>query len=270
MLTPTSTRPQWPAILGFFALITGFGGALVGALVIGGVSAGFGASLDDPPPAVTILSTVVQDLCLIGAAILFARTVLPAAPWQFGLRPTRWKAAVGWVVLAYVGFIAFSAAYSSLLSITAEDELPAELGVDGSTVALVVVAWLVCVLAPLAEEFFFRGFLFPAVRNWKGLWPALLVNGIVFGGIHAGSAPAAFLVPLGLFGVVLCLLYVKTGSLWPSIVLHAINNSIAFGVSQDWDWQIPILMALALATIALTARIVRARFGPAPMHLSPV
>ena len=54
----------------------------------------------------------------------------------------------------------------------------------------------------------------------------------MFGAIHAGSSDPAFLVPLGLLGMGLCLLYVRTGSLYPCVAAHALNNSIAFGVSQ--------------------------------------
>jgi len=43
---------------------------------------------------------------------------------------------------------------------------------------------------------------------------------------------------------------VRTGSLYPCIALHALNNSLAFGVSQDWDWQIPLVMLGANAVIA--------------------
>jgi membrane protease YdiL (CAAX protease family) len=71
-------------------------------------------------------------------------------------------------------------------------------------------------------------------------------------------------VPLGIFGFVLCLLREKTGSLYPCIVLHCANNSLAFGVSQDWGWEIPVLFAVALSLIALAAMAVRARWTPAP------
>ena len=59
-----------------------------------------------------------------------------------------------------------------------------------------------------------------------------------------------FLVPLAVFGFVLCLLYWRTGSLYPCIALHALNNCLAFGVSQNWDWQIPVLMVAALTVIS--------------------
>ena len=60
------------------------------------------------------------------------------------------------------------------------------------------MAFLVAVVAPIAEEFFFRGFFFGALRNWRGLWPAAIITGLVFGAIHVGSAEAAFLLPLAL------------------------------------------------------------------------
>ena len=51
-------------------------------------------------------------------------------------------------------------------------------------------------------------------------------------------------------GFALCLLYVRTGSLLPCIGAHALNNSLAFGASQDWDWQILPLLAGSLLVIA--------------------
>jgi hypothetical protein len=98
---------------------------------------------------------------------------------------------------------------------------------------------------------FFRGYFFTALRNWHGVWPAAIITGLTFGGIHAGSAPVGYLVPLAVFGFGLCLLYWRTGSLYPCIALHCLNNSIAFGVTQSWNWQIPLVMAGSLTVIGL-------------------
>jgi membrane protease YdiL (CAAX protease family) len=46
--------------------------------------------------------------------------------------------------------------------------------------------------------------------------------------------------------VALCLLYAKTGSLLPCIALHSLNNSLAFGVTQGWTWQVPLVMVASL------------------------
>ena len=59
-------------------------------------------------------------------------------------------------------------------------------------------------------------------------------------------------------GGVLCLIYWKTGSLLPCIALHALNNALAFGVSQHWGWEVPVIMVGALAAVgAIVAPIVR-------------
>ena len=183
-------------------------------------------------------------------------------PWHFGLRRTRLGPAIGWSLVAWLGFYAFTAAFVAALGLhPKEDSLPEELGVEGSAVALVAVAFLVAVVAPVAEEFFFRGFFFGALRNWRGLWPAAVLTGLVFGAIHAGSSDVAYLVPLAVFGLALCLLYARTRSLYPCIGLHCANNSVAFGVTQDWTWEIPVLVAASIALIALGALAVERRFG---------
>jgi CAAX protease family protein len=269
---PTPGRPRWAPWTAFAAFVAGLGGALVGGLIIGIVAAVLGASLDDPPPSVTIASTVVQDIAFILAAVFFARLAGRVAPWQFGLRPTRPGPAIGLIALGYVAFIATSAAWVALLGIHDKDELPKELGVDTSHLALAATAVLVCVIAPVAEEFIFRGYIFPALRNWKGLWPAVVIDGLVFGAIHVSGTPVGYLLPLALFGMVLCLIYVRTRSLYPCMVLHALNNSIAFGASADvgWSWQVPLVFAGAVLVIGAGALAVRRVFGPAPLHPSPV
>ncbi len=81
---------------------------------------------------------------------------------------------------------------------------------------LLFSAVLTCVVAPIGEEFLFRGLIFTALRNWKGTLPAAIITGVLFGGVHFGSAPLLDLVPLAALGFGLCLLYRYTGSLYPS------------------------------------------------------
>ena len=214
----------------------------------------------------SISATIVQDLSFVGAALLFARhrrrgrcPSSSACARRASGRP--WAGSP----LAFAAFYAFTLVWVSILGVSPDDtKLPDELGVKDSTFALLAVAFLVSVVAPMAEEFFFRGFFFGALRNWKGPWPAAILTGLVFGAIHVGSAEAAFLLPLAFFGFVLCLLRERTGSLYPGIALHCMNNSLAFGVSQHWGWEIPVLFACALGVISLVALAVRARWTPAP------
>lgn len=262
-----SPDPRWPAWTAPVALIASFAAALFGAILIGVVAAVAGASLEHPPPAVLIAATAFQDIALILTALSFARLSRRPRAWHFGLRPTRPWPALGWTGLGWFGFFVFSALWVALLDIKERDRLPDELGASRSTAALLAVAVLVCVLAPVAEEFFFRGYFFNALRSWKGPLLAAVLTGIVFGAIHVGSAPAPFLVPLMVFGFVLCLIYWRTRSLYPCIALHSLNNSLAFGVSQHWNWQIPVLMGAALAVIAVIVLplggVRRARLSPA-------
>jgi membrane protease YdiL (CAAX protease family) len=257
---PASSVPRWAPWTSVVALLAGLAGAIFGAILIGVVAAALGSSIDDSPPGVEIGATFFQDASLIVSALLFARLARRPRPEDFGLRPVRlWTAAKG-IVIGWVTFYVFSAIWVAALSLHEKDDLPKELGADKSSVALAAVAVLVCVVAPIAEEFFFRGYFFTALRNWRGPWPAAILTGIVFGGIHAGSAPAGFLVPLMFLGFVLCILYWRLGSLLPCIGLHCLNNSLALGVSQGWDWQVPVLMVGSnLFILALLTPVLRSR-----------
>jgi membrane protease YdiL (CAAX protease family) len=246
--------PRWPLWAPFAGMLATLLVAVVGVGVIALIVelAGVDVSGDDPPPGVTIGGTYVQDLALIGIALLLARRLdPPATPWKFGLRIPPARAAIGWTLLAWAGFFVFSAIWAQLLDISENDDLPSELGVDGSTAALVAVAVLVCVLAPIAEELFFRAFCFTALRRTLGMLPAAVLTGIIFGAIHLGGTDIEFIVPLMVFGFFLCLLYVWTDSLLPCIVLHALNNALALGVSEEWGAATVAAMAAAAVAVVL-------------------
>ena len=255
-------------------LLAGFGVAISGGAILLGIwIAVAGGDLNDPPPDAVIAATVFQDLVLVAAAILLPRVTQARGAWHYGFRSTRVGPAIGWMALTYVTFLGLTAAWLAFLDalgahVNQSDELPSELGAGRSSLALAVVGVLVTVFAPIAEETFFRGFFFTALRNWKGVALAAIATGIVFGAIHFGGSPAAYLVPLGLFGSLLCLLYWRTGSLLPCIALHAINNSVAYGASQDWSWQIPLvaLGALCLCGLVVAPIVVRANARPVFAH----
>jgi membrane protease YdiL (CAAX protease family) len=244
--------PRWAPWTAWLALLAGFVGTLFGAVLIGVVAAAFGASFSDPPPAVNIAATIVQDGAFVTAALLLARRAGPLLPAEFGLRRTALWQALGWIALALLAFYVFSGAWAALVNVNQKDTLPQDLGVHDSTAALVAVCVLVTVIAPMAEELFFRGFFFGALRNWHGLWPAAIVTGLVFGGIHVGSAPVQFLPPLAFLGFVLCLLRWRTGSLLPCMAVHALNNSIAFAVNEaSWNASQAILLILGSNAVIL-------------------
>jgi membrane protease YdiL (CAAX protease family) len=230
--------PAWPPWAPFAAMLVTLGIAILGATIATVIAQLLGYDVDagDPPPGVTITGTFFQDGALILSAWLLAKlTAGQPTPAQFGLRRVAALRGVAWLFAAWVTFIVFSGIWAAALGIQENDDLPQELGADDSSTALFFVAALVCVAAPIAEELFFRGFCFTALRRWIGVAGGAIATGVIFGAIHAGSADPVFLVPLGVFGMLLCLLYYRTGSLLPCMVLHALNNSLALGVSQSWQ-----------------------------------
>lgn len=77
-------------------------------------------------------------------------------------------------------------------------------------------------LAPLFEEIFFRGYLYRALRDRMGPFVAALAVSVAFALLH----PSAYtILPLIALSLGLCFLYESTGSLWPSVVVHALNNA---------------------------------------------
>ena len=213
-----------------------------------------------PVPLWAPLATLIQDAALIGAALLFssiyARGLTPAS---FGLRPTRLWPAVGWTLLAWAAFLALTAIYVNIVGQPDQQELTRDLKDESSTAALIGYAVLLAFVAPLCEEFFFRGFMFGVLRERIGVAGGALVTGLIFGGVHATGSPVETLGVLVVLGVLLCLLYWRTGSLLPCIALHALNNGISFVVTTDVPvgGAIAIVLATSTAAVAVGALVMR-------------
>lgn len=87
-----------------------------------------------------------------------------------------------------------------------------------------LTAMLAVVLAPLAEEMLFRGFLQPTLARWcRDQWPAVLVSGFLFGLMH--DAVPDTVPALVLFGIALGYVYARTRSLTLVILVHAVFNA---------------------------------------------
>lgn len=258
--SPTTGWRPWTAIL---ALIGGLVAAAVGGLIVDlPASLLFGVKLSSShiPAGLTIADTAVQDVAFVLAAIYCAQLgALAVRSWQFGLRrPGVGRGtAGGYVVGLLILFILLSVIWSEVFN-PEKEELLKQLGSNEGTALLLLSAALTCVVAPICEELLFRGYIFTALRNWKGTLPAAVITAILFGGVHAGSAPALDLVPLAGLGFGLCMLYRYTGSLYPCIVAHSLNNSLAFSSLESWSWQTPVLMVGSLAAVAAVAAMFKA------------
>jgi membrane protease YdiL (CAAX protease family) len=259
---PQADRPDWPLWTAPAAIVLGFGLGLVGSVFVAAVGHAGGSSLAHPTPAVRLVSDVVFDLAFVAAAIYFAGLRGRPRPTDFGFMRVSLRRGITGFLLAAVSYYVITAVYASLIKLHGKDKLPSELGVSKSTAALVGAAVFVCVVAPIAEEFFFRGFLFGVLRRWRivvagrdlGTWLAAIVVGLLFGLAHTGSASPQYLIPLGFLGFVLCVLRWRTGSLYPCMALHAMNNALALGINQ-LHWNAAEILALIVASFAVIGAI---------------
>ena len=258
----------WPALIAWLALVAGFAVTIFVSIVVVGAAGDAGTDADgDIRPGLSIGLTVFQSVALFAAALFFARRVSRPRAQDFGLcAPRQLRRAVGLLLAVWGAFFLFAAIWAIALKLDEKSDLPERLGADLSTPNLLVVTFLVCVVAPVGEELFFRGFFFGALRNWRGAWPAAIITGLTFGAIHLGSAPVGQLVPLAAFGMGLCMLYHWTGSLYLPIALHALNNAIAFGAGEEgWQWWLVLLTMAGAVVVSLTVAVaIRGLLGSGP------
>ncbi|BFM05810.1 CPBP family intramembrane glutamic endopeptidase [Halioxenophilus aromaticivorans] len=85
------------------------------------------------------------------------------------------------------------------------------------------------VIAPVTEEFAFRGLLLHRWGHKYGVLPAILWSSFFFGIAHPDPIGAAF------FGAAMCLLYLQTKTLWVPIICHALNNLVVWLISVGYE-----------------------------------
>lgn len=211
---------------------------------------GFAAALQHPHSSLSYLlsqSATYQFFYVLLAEGLAALTTIyvvkrvmrmSLATIGLGRRP-QWNdalkavlGAVAFYVLLIVASIILSALIPSLNSDQKQDVGFNDLNtkVDG------VLAFVALVfIPPLGEETLVRGYLYSGLRmRWKFL-PAMLVTSLLFGAAHLQTGEGAGVlwaaaVDTFILSVVLVYLREKTGALYAGMMVHALNNTIAFGV----------------------------------------
>jgi membrane protease YdiL (CAAX protease family) len=185
-----------------------------------------------------------SDGALLAAQAIFDGLLLfvalgVASDWKFrplsiplrrlGLRrfrPSALAVMLGTLVVYYIA----AGLFASLVLKPNQEDIGGELGVGNPSILIAVLAVvMIAGLAPIAEELFFRGFLFAGLRTRWSLWPAAITSGLIFGLVHAPTGITT-VVPLAALGLALCWLYDRTGSLWPCVIAHMINNGLALAL----------------------------------------
>ncbi len=218
-----------------------------------------------------LASMVVQNAVFVAVPVVILALLLGVRPGAtaFGFRPpARPFLAAGVVALAFGVYVLLSAGMGVLLGVgDRTDTLPVTLGAAESTASGIAIALAVTILAPVGEEFLMRGVVFPGMRDgarvampmWAAVALAATINGVIFGAMHGATEPI-FIPMLVLFGVILCLLYQVTGSLYAPIALHLTNNTVAIATALNWSvveavalWMVAAGVLLGVAQVAARA-----------------
>jgi len=154
-----------------------------------------------------------QRLTSIGISLKDAwRNVLTGALAYIAVLPL--LAAVLFVVVWIIELIGFKPPVQPVVGLFLEQK---------NLKLLIYMTIFVSLLGPIAEEVFFRGFVYKAMRGKLGVKVSLLLVGLAFALLHADLV--AFL-PIFVLGLLLGFLYEKTGSLIPSFTVHILHNSM--------------------------------------------
>ncbi len=219
-LSQPESSPKTPKLWESVALVPVQMLTLLGMLIVFGVLNVF---LPLGQSALIYFSFIGEILLLVP---LFVWMFVRGFSWRetFALRPASAKMlllAMALGVLVWFPANAAAVPFEWLLSkIGAAPEFPA----PQTTAQMVVLGVMLILAAPLVEEPMFRGFV---LRGWLpvGSGAAVLVSGVLFGMLHAQLAQ---LVALIIVGVLLGVVALHSGSIFPPMVLHATFNAISF------------------------------------------
>lgn len=225
-----------------------FGGWLTSLVLIGLVALPASLILRIGPELTLgtfVVSALATDIPLL--AFIYIRLIMPGAlSWSdLGLKP---------MPLGYALTIGFSSGVVGLLAIGAIGTLLSQVGLGTNQLeqfqflrqgpfALAVFLVVAAVVAPFVEELFFRGFLFGVYCRRQPVWLAYLVSSVLFTILHLEpnrmNLQQMAGLSLGIFVLALLLawLYHYTGSLYPGMVAHAVNNAAAAVLFYSFGFQ---------------------------------
>ncbi len=170
----------------------------------------------------TAIGAVVQYGIILAVVLALMRGV-PRRLLGLGA-PRSWGEAAGLVVAGWVGIAVVGVALDKVLKAGEEQGLVPDAWDPSRAAPFVANFVVVAGVAPIVEELTYRGLGFSALRTYYGAVVAVVVSALAFGLSH-GLLVA--LPVLTLFGVVLALVRLRTESIYPAIILHAVFNGIA-------------------------------------------
>jgi membrane protease YdiL (CAAX protease family) len=238
--------PRWPALAGVAAL---GGAALIAAFapLLAALPA-LSAGAERTSPAIVLLGALPAAAGIVALVVRLARLTRPVTAAQLGLRaPGNLPRAVLLAAAAALLLAAVAVLWQALGDPRAALTVPPELDTRSVTAqvydlpirepvafgpGLLASALARCVLPVVAGEILVRGFAFPALSEWRGPVPSALIVSVLFGGIAELSGTPMVAALSMLLGIVLCALYLATGSLLPGVALAALASAAGLGVAS--------------------------------------
>jgi membrane protease YdiL (CAAX protease family) len=168
---------------------------------------------------------------------------------RLGLKPPGWET-LGWAAAAFVTAFIVSVIYGIIIDLFNLDFLKTKCaeqipsGVRDERALLAMASVVVIVFAPICEELFFRGFMFPGIARKWGVPAGIVLSGVLFGGAHL--IPKSF-IPIAGAGMVFAFAYWRSGNIFSNMLAHLAFNSvsIAFIAGGSCDQSVaPSLPAL--------------------------
>jgi membrane protease YdiL (CAAX protease family) len=179
------------------------------------------------PPADTLyrydtaISGVVFYALTLGILLLIARGLTRG---ELGLRaPASWSAALGFTLVVLIALLVAEVALESVLHGTQEQGLEPSHWEPSKAVPFALNAAVVILAAPLVEEFTYRGVGFALIAPLGSL-AAVVGTSLAFAADHGlvEGFPALFV-----FGLGVAVVRLRTGSIYPGMLLHACFNALA-------------------------------------------
>jgi membrane protease YdiL (CAAX protease family) len=187
-------------------------------------------------PVASFINIFIFELLSIGVVALFVARRRVAFTVATALRRIKWRD-IGFGVAGFMAYLGVAMVVLTvlplLLPIDADQEQAIGFDTNGGFLTLSLAFVGLVVLAPIVEELIFRGFLYGTLRSNRltALW-ATLVTSLLFGLPHLLTGISGLLwigfVDTFILSLVLCYVREQTGSIWASILLHALKNGLVF------------------------------------------
>ncbi|MBP9667231.1 CPBP family intramembrane metalloprotease [Candidatus Saccharibacteria bacterium] len=220
-----------------WAIVAFIGAQIVASLVLRAMASIF--------PVIKLLNEAVLSTVFAGLAYMLAVLAVVLLPKLVKKHTTRkemgverlvlWKdiamtalSIVPYIILTMMFAYIANAIWPQIFATQQPQEIPFHN--MAQSFEYVVAFMTLVVLAPLAEELLFRGYLLGKLQTKMPAYVAVVVTALAFGGLHLPADHIQWTVGLDTFalGIVLGTLRVYTGSIWASVLLHGLKNAVAF------------------------------------------